>query len=296
MSEDHISVTASLAEHRPHTLKHGDTFAVFDTYGDLAEHSSQGIYHQDTRYLSRLELSVQGGKPLLLSSAMQSDNTALVADLVNPDTFEEDVLVWPKNVLHFSRVKFLWQAACYEMLKVEYFGSDHRRVSIALDFSADFADMFEVRGQARAARGPVTASVADATTVKIVYGSLDDRSRCTHLHFDPPPAALSAGHAAFELDLVPGRRLAIFTTIRCVVDGVAADADARFFSAMRKAKSALRTAQARGAKITTSNTVVNEILRRSRADIDMLGSRGFPPPSAAMASSPRWRCCGWTQG
>ena len=49
-------------------LKHGDTFAVFDRYGDIAAGGAgeQGLYHAGTRFLSRLELRLEGGRPLLL--------------------------------------------------------------------------------------------------------------------------------------------------------------------------------------------------------------------------------------
>src|SRR5581483_6161953 len=57
----YILATAAAAEDRVRVLKHGDTFAVFDRYGDsrpvgLGE---EGIYHEGTRFLSRLELRRQ---------------------------------------------------------------------------------------------------------------------------------------------------------------------------------------------------------------------------------------------
>jgi len=53
------------------TLKHGDTFAVLDSYGDIgiSAGGADGIFDQDTRYLSRLELLLNGMQPLLLGSA-----------------------------------------------------------------------------------------------------------------------------------------------------------------------------------------------------------------------------------
>jgi hypothetical protein len=45
-----VPVTASLQERRPRTLKHGDTFSVFDHNGDAlaGPGSPEGIYHRDT--------------------------------------------------------------------------------------------------------------------------------------------------------------------------------------------------------------------------------------------------------
>ena len=49
--EFYIPATSSLQVRRPRTLKHGDTFGVFDHYGDMVPvaGSPEGIYHQDTR-------------------------------------------------------------------------------------------------------------------------------------------------------------------------------------------------------------------------------------------------------
>ena len=93
------------AVRRPRTLKHGDTFGVFDHYGDIvpAEGGTEGIYHQDTRYLSGLQLLINGRRPLLLSSIVQ-DNALLTADLTNPDFFDAaGRLRLPKDAIHIVR-------------------------------------------------------------------------------------------------------------------------------------------------------------------------------------------------
>src|SRR5918996_4103250 len=92
--EFYIPATSSLQERRPRTLKHGDTFGVFDHYGDLiaAEASPEGLYHQDTRFLSGFRILINGRRPLLLSSTVQDNNALLTADLTNPDYFLGDRL------------------------------------------------------------------------------------------------------------------------------------------------------------------------------------------------------------
>src|SRR5438128_1455608 len=56
----HIPAATSLQERRFRTLKHGDTFAMFNYNGDALTGPTRpdGIYHRDTRHLDRLELSV----------------------------------------------------------------------------------------------------------------------------------------------------------------------------------------------------------------------------------------------
>src|SRR5438093_2011404 len=82
--EFYIQATTSLAERRPRTLKHDDTFALFDHYGDLiGADSPDGIYHEDTRFLSHWRLAIESVRPLLLSSTVQSNNAVLDVHLTN---------------------------------------------------------------------------------------------------------------------------------------------------------------------------------------------------------------------
>src|SRR5690349_15859775 len=112
-SQFYIPARTSLDPDATTRLKHGDTFAVFHSSGDIMgfEGNSDGVYHRDTRHLSHFDMRLQGARPMVLSSAMQSDNAALVVDLTNPDFFEHDRIVLAKDTLHVQRLKFLWNAA-----------------------------------------------------------------------------------------------------------------------------------------------------------------------------------------
>ena len=82
----YIRAQSSLADDRTRVLLHGDTFAVFDRYGDIhpVGFGQQGLFHKDTRYLSDLCLLINGHRPLLLSSTLQDNNALLTADLIPP--------------------------------------------------------------------------------------------------------------------------------------------------------------------------------------------------------------------
>ena len=81
-SEGPFYITAQAASRPPRVLKYGDSFVVLDGRGDIAAASgrSAGLFHQDTRYLSRLELLVNGIQPLLLGSNLRDDNSAFFVD------------------------------------------------------------------------------------------------------------------------------------------------------------------------------------------------------------------------
>src|SRR5437899_9725324 len=82
----HILASSSLTDDHIEVLKQGDTFGLFDRYGDIhcLRTGSQGLYHEGTRFLSRFQLTINGGRPLLLRSTAKADNFFLHVDLTNP--------------------------------------------------------------------------------------------------------------------------------------------------------------------------------------------------------------------
>src|SRR3954447_13011683 len=113
----YILATSSRTDDRTRVLKYGETFAVFDRFGDVQPVGlgEQGLYHDGTRFLSRLELRVGGRRPLLLSSTVKKDNDLLTVDLSNPDLMDQaGEVILPRGALHVFRTKFLYREACHE--------------------------------------------------------------------------------------------------------------------------------------------------------------------------------------
>ena len=107
-----VPATASLPERRPRTLKHGDAFGVFDHLGDAmpGPGSPEGLFFRDTRHLSRLNLTLNGERPILLSSNVRGDNATLVCDLTNPDLIDEHgTTTLQPDLIHLRRSRFLWR-------------------------------------------------------------------------------------------------------------------------------------------------------------------------------------------
>jgi len=265
----YIPATASLLERRPRTLKHGDTFAMFDHYGDLAGGiaNPQGLYHQDTRYLSMLRIEIEGRRPLLLSSTVENNNALLTVDLTNPDIYLGDELQLRRDSIHLLRSKFLWASACYEAIVVHNYLQEPRTITVSLQYEADFRDLFEVRGLARPRRGVLKRFTPEMHRVVLRYTGIDERVRDTELVFDPAPDRLSEQRAEWRVELAAGARKALFVTAVC---GTAGQSDCRFVSNLRRAHRARLRASRRQATVRTSNHIFNELLCRSMADLVML--------------------------
>src|SRR5438105_6768656 len=158
-SQFRIEATGGFREPRTRILKHGETFAVLDQFGDMVGGTGQpdGIYHQDTRFLSQLELRLNGDRPLLLSSNPAEDNSVLPVDLANADTVAADGSVLHRERIYVNRRQFIWRAAYYELLSIRNYDLRHHLVTLSIHFAADFVDVFEVRGLRRARRGKRSA-------------------------------------------------------------------------------------------------------------------------------------------
>jgi glycogen debranching enzyme len=267
-----IAVTDTLQQRRTRTLKHADTFAVLDHRGDIGGEpgNPEGLYHRDTRMLSQFQLLLEEARPLLLSSMTQDDNAVFVADLSNPDLLVEGKIALRRENVHLNRIKFVWNGACYERLSVRNFGDRPIHLRVTYRFASDFADLFEVRGERRKCRGEQHSALESDHAVLLEYLGLDQVERITQVAFFPAPKTLTTARAGYELALKPRATRRIF--VRC---GVPAGADGDwsgrlFYRRLRAARQALRASTERAAGVDSSNTVFNEVLRRSVSDLYML--------------------------
>jgi glycogen debranching enzyme len=272
-SEYEIEALTSLVDRPLRHLKHGDAFAVLDTFGDVgsSENTAEGLYYRDTRYLSRFELRIEGKRPLLLSSAALEDKAALAVDLSNPDVVLGPHDKLPRDTIYLERTKFIWKAVCYERIKVKNYGPLERTIRLDVLFDADFHDMFEVRGTGRARRGRDSARVLAADKTELGYSGLDGIKRRTILHLSPKPKRLEAHRATWQVTLVPSAHMSLFITIIFEEDEPTPVSD--FFIAYRDAHRARRIATAGAASVTSSSEVFNEVSSRAASDAYTLITR-----------------------
>ncbi|EHM01965.1 Amylo-alpha-1,6-glucosidase [Acetobacteraceae bacterium AT-5844] len=276
------AVRISLQERRPRTLKHGDSFGLFDRAGDLdgQNGSPEGLFHLDTRYLSRLRLRLNGATPVLLGSAVCTDNTTLTCDLTNQEGSD-----LPRGQLHLRRTKLFWTGACHERVAIRNFGDKPHHVRIDVDFASDFADLFEVRGRSRPARGTTHPSRIEGQSVVLSYTGLDEVTRFTSLNFAPALDVLEQYQAVFICTLEPGEQRVFFFSVSFGESPVLGlQADRAFHTALRDTRRRQRYARARAASWETSHEVFNDVLDRAAADLRMLltDKPGGPYPYAGI--------------
>lgn len=263
----YIPVTGPTSRPR-RTLKHGDTFIVVDSHGDIGASAGgpDGVFNRDTRYLSRLELLINGMQPLLLGSHVRDDNAMLMVDVTNPDIYFDQRLVLPKDTVHIVRTYFVWDDIVYFRLGIQNHGPSRVEMSVSLSFANDFADIFEARGMRRKARGKLHPASNDGQNAAFSYDGLDGIRRTTAFRFEPKPDHLGDSIASYKLSLDGGERCSILLTVGCNKDSVK---PAAYIRSMTQAARELRRRKS-GISIGSSSDVFNEVLSRSLSDLHML--------------------------
>ncbi|HEV2425540.1 MAG TPA: amylo-alpha-1,6-glucosidase [Terriglobia bacterium] len=279
MGDDVISVknqyyilsTSSLADDRTRVLKHGDSFAVSDRRGDFDPFAqgAQGLYHHETRFLSQWVLRLGGERPVLLSSAVRDDNGLLAVDLTNPDMQAGDGGLVPRGSLHISRRRFLWQGTQYEKLKIANYSLNKVEVTLSVQFGADFADIFEVRGQKRQRRGEFRNGSTENGAIALCYKGLDGVVRRTRVQCSHGAHATTPSTLAFAVSLAPHEDQTHFLTVSCDL-GDQASRPSDYATARDEATGSIRAVKERVPGIFSSNEQLNDWLKRSTADIRMM--------------------------
>ncbi len=271
----YILASSSLADGRTEVLKQGETFAVFDRYGDIHQvvPGPQGLYHEGTRFLSQFELSLEEQRPMLLSAKAKDDNALVRVDLTNADMMLDERRPVPRGTLHLCRTRFLWQGTCYERIRVHNYGVEKFPLRLMLAMDADFADLFEARGRQRPRRGWKLKTVRSKTGLVLGYKGLDETIRRTHITCSPEPKRVTSEGLMIEASIPPHTDMTWEISISCEIKPRRNREYLSYNRAHREAYRALQKAKSSDAHVYTSNEQFNHWLNRSMADLHMLISR-----------------------
>jgi glycogen debranching enzyme len=264
----YILANSSLANDRTMVLKHDDCFGVFDRYGDIhpVGQGAQGLYHNGTRYLSKMELSIEGQRPLILSSSLKEENEMLTCDLTNPDFDLGSGIITEKGTLHIHRTKFLWGDVCYENIHLSNFGVEPLTFTLSVSFDSDYKDIFEIRGIGRNEKGKILKPRSNQDELVLSYKGLDNIKRNTHLKFETIPNHMDYKRVDFHVCLLPKAYHNIAMSIGFEVDGQVPEIKT-FEEAHDLLTAYLNSTNKNASDIYSSNEQFNEWLLRSKSDM-----------------------------
>jgi glycogen debranching enzyme len=121
------------------TILEGSTFCICDERGDIDAEGS-GLFADDTRFLSRLTLTINGERPLLLSSDKVEYFSAAFY-LRNPLAGELG-----QDAVGIARERFVGDGM-QDRIVVRNVGMEPVEFELALELEADFADIFLVKAR-----------------------------------------------------------------------------------------------------------------------------------------------------
>ena len=240
--EYYVRASSALADDRTRVLKCGDTFAVFNRYGDIEDLgvSQFGLFHAESRHLSRFTMRLNQKQGMLLSSTIRDDNAFLSVDLTNVDTAVNGENLLPRGTVHIFRAQFLRKASCYEHIRVLNYGLEPVQFMLTLQFDADFADIFEVRGTKRAAQRRAAAGSRGRQRRGAGYKGLDGVMRSTRLEFSPQPDSLTPAKRDFRSNWGRRKRNRCFAAWRANAMAAPRNLSYRFHDGVRVAQPRLR--------------------------------------------------------
>src|SRR5919204_911094 len=202
------------------TLVEGKTFLSTTVAGDITPAGAPdvGFFHDDTRFLSHLELRVSGHRAVVLSSSPEHSFVSRI-ELTTGNINLRGSFDLPENTIHIRREQLLGREVLFDRFSFENFNLCPVDLAVELRFGADFVDVFQVRGCARSARGQYYQPVIGHQALSFYYRGLDGILRHTLIEMNPPPAEINEHDAQWRLDLAPLKRFEIEVRVTPFVEG-----------------------------------------------------------------------------
>jgi glycogen debranching enzyme len=250
----------------PVTLIEGSTFCISEPGGDILTERSHGLFVRDTRMLSRWELRVNGLEPQPLTMTMSEPFAGLFLGRMPPKAGHAD------STLLVVRRRYVGDGM-REDITLRNTSAKPKRCAITLAAEADFADLFEVKGQARPR---VAASVAATDDMLVITSGRGERRQELRLIADENPS-VADGVLTWRMQVPAHGERTLTVEAVAVNDGVALKLRhprGRPVDLTRPAKR-LRKWRQRGPQVRTEDRNLAAVLSRSVEDLGAL--RIFDP-------------------
>jgi len=120
------------------TLVEGASFSISATTGDIEPGTAQGLFFEDTRFVSTWRLRIDGAEPENLALVAHHPFAATFVSRGKPHLDESD------STLFVERSRYVGNGMREDLL-IRNFGRETVACSISFELDADFAHLFEVK-------------------------------------------------------------------------------------------------------------------------------------------------------
>ena len=245
-------------------IKEGDVFYLTDKGGDIAaEHDGgYGLYTKDTRFLSRMEVYIDGEKPALLSSA--SDKSYFASIRTMKERKDE-------GAIELQRERFIYDGVLYERMTVTNYFPKVAACELAVSFDADFQDMFLVRKYRTGEVGRIIGRETGERHAAIRYEGADGMMRETVVQWDREAGRVEEdGTISFVLELEPKESVRICFAIMPLLAGQKAAVVLPFEEGLSRLEASYAAWDEETVSVTTDSELFNGLYRRGVQDLRML--------------------------
>jgi glycogen debranching enzyme len=252
-------------------IKHNDVFLMTDHHGDIPGNGSQsGLYMKDTRFLSKMELTLNDKRPLLLSSSADENYVARIRMTNEHEETEGTVQLWRESV-ELIRERFIYGEVLYETISMTSYSTKPLSFDLRVSFDADFSDMFLIRGfQPAEELGRVTERKMDKTSWHAAYQGVDGVRRDTHISWDTEADSVTEqGELHFAVKLTPTESRRITFIIIPSVEGNRPVTSTRE-KALAELQGTYELWNKHNTKIESDSTVLSRLYSRGVQDLRVL--------------------------
>ena len=184
-------------------IKDNDLFLLTDESGNIPENHPYGLglYTKDTRFLSKLDVKINGEEPILLHSDAAENYMSTIL-LTNPHMEKDGELILWRESVEISRTRFIYDEVLYETIKVKNYYPKQVNFNISVHMDVDFKDMFIVRGFQNGDVGSRQGQTVDGQTLTFHYVGADQLERKTFIKWDREANDISIdGNVMFDFEL-----------------------------------------------------------------------------------------------
>ena len=254
------------------TLIDGKTFLSTTIAGDIMPPGAPdvGFFHDDTRFLSRLELRVDGYRTVVLSSSTEQTFASQIELTTGKSTMRETYEI-PENTVHIRREQLLSSETLFDNFSFENFNFHELELNIELAYEADFMDVFQVRGVAREKLGQYYLPSVRGDSIVFHYRGRDGIARETVIHLSPEPDMVDGTTARWKLRLPPFKRFQLQTTIVPHVEGKRSrSVRPDFAQQLRSRREAIAEWASHSTSFSAGNSIFSEMVETCKADFHAL--------------------------
>ncbi len=254
------------------TLIDGKTFLSTTVSGDIVPPGAPdvGFFHDDTRFLSKLELRVGGNRTVVLSSSEEKTFASKI-ELTTGSLSQINSFDLPENTIHIRRQQLLASQLLYDSITFSNFNQSDAELLVEIAFEADFVDVFQVRGCARHKCGKYYKPILRDNTLVFYYRGLDNVARETVVRFQTPPDEIENNVARWKLKVPASQFRELLNTVSCRVgDESARPMTKTVVQGFRERRDAYYRWEQESTSFESSNDIFDQALRTCIADFHAL--------------------------